>query len=396
MSSDLHLIALNHFANPIDAPGGTRLVELTGRLDRWDTTIIAAGRNLFTREHRSSDRTGAYRTVWTTPYGHNGIARILNWASFAAGATVVGLGTTRPDVVYASSPHLLTGLSGWLLARRYKAPFVLEVRDLWPQVLADTGRLDESSLTYRWVKRLELFLYRRADAVVALTEGVAAHIAESGVGTARIHVIPNGADPADFTPSARREDLRARYGFEGVTFVYAGAHGPANGLDFVLDAAREVSAELPEARFVLVGDGLSKPALQARARRERIDSVTFLDPIPKNEIPDLLAAADVGIHVLADLPLFLYGVSPNKLFDYMAAGLPVLTNTAGEVGDLVKGNDAGVAVTPSDLASGVRQLVEAGEPVRQEWGASGRDFMAANRSRTLMAERLQVLLDELS
>jgi glycosyltransferase involved in cell wall biosynthesis len=424
------LLAMNHFANPLDAPGGTRLIELSERLDGWDTTIIAASRNLFTRSSTRSprrrgrarrttgprrgsapvgtDRPGAphppdYRTVWTTPYTDNGAGRVVNWMSYALVALVVGWRQPRPDVVYASSPHLLTGLSGWVLARARGVPFVLEVRDLWPQILADTGRLSPDSGHYRAVKRLERFLYRRADAIVVLTEGVAREVADTPahrighrrIDPAKIHLIPNGADPADFEIDTPRQALRRRFGFDGVTFVYAGAHGPANGLDFVLEAALELRDDQPDAQFVLVGDGLSKAGLVARAAELGLDNVRFLDPIPKNEIPALLSAADVGVHVLGDLPLFLYGVSPNKLFDYMAAGLPVLTNTAGEVGDLVKGQDAGVVVGPAGLAGGVRQIVAAGEAQRAAWGANGREVMSATRSRSLMAARLQAVLDHL-
>lgn len=389
------VLALNHFANPLDAPGGTRLVELTERLDGWDATIIAASRNLFTRGIQVSDH-ASYKTVWTTPYHDNGWQRLLNWISYAAGAFLLGLVQPRPDVVYASSPHLLTGVSGWALARVRRATFVLEIRDLWPQILADTGRLSAESKTYRRIKRVERFLYERADAIVVLTQGVADAIADEGVDRARLALIPNGADPADFVVTEDREVLRRRFGFDGTTVVYAGAHGPANGLDFVLDAAAELVDERPHVHFVLVGDGLTKAKLQARARSEHLHNVRFMDPIPKNEIPALLAASDVGLHVLSDLPLFLYGVSPNKLFDYMAAGRPVLTNTAGEVGDLVKQNDAGVVVGPAGLASGVRQVDDAGPERRAAWGRNGQAFMAANRSRSLMAARLQALLDRVS
>lgn len=389
------LLALNHFANPYDAPGGTRLLELTERLPGWQTTIVAADRNLFT-QGRQPPPTDSFRTVWTPPYGGNDLTRVLNWVVFAIGAFLTGLRLPRPDVVYASSPHLLTGLAGWGLARLRRVPFVLEIRDLWPQILVDMGRIRDGSLIHRLVRGLELFLYRRADAIVVLALGVAQAIADDGIPVERIHFIPNAADPEDFEPSAPRQELRRRYGFDGVTIIYAGAHGPANGLDFVLDAAADVARDLPEVRFVLVGDGLSKPALMARAALRRLNNVVFLEPVPKQEIPDLLAATDAGLHVLADLPLFLYGVSPNKLFDYMASGLPVLTNTAGEVGEIVKSNDAGIVVEPAQLASGVRQLVAAGAQQRRIWGENGRRYTANERNRSLMAARLEELLDTLS
>lgn len=389
------LLALNHFANPYDAPGGTRLLELTERLEGWDTTIVAANRNLFT-QGRQPPATDTFRTVWTPPYGGNDATRILNWAVFAVGALVTGLRLPRPEVVYASSPHLLTGLAGWAIASIRRARFVLEIRDLWPQILVDMGRIRAGSLTHRLVRGLEQFLYRRADAIVVLAQGAAQAIAEDGVPSERIWFIPNAADPADFEPTASREELRRRYGFDGVTILYAGAHGPANGLDFVLDAAADVARDLPQVRFVLVGDGLAKPALMARAARRRLTNVVFLEAVPKNEVPDLLAATDAGLHVLADLPLFLYGVSPNKLFDYMAAGLPVLTNTAGEVGEIVKGNDAGIVVEPAQLASGVRQLVAAGPERRRRWGRNGRRYAAQERNRSLMAARLGELLEQLT
>jgi glycosyltransferase involved in cell wall biosynthesis len=388
------LLALNHFANPLDAPGGTRLVELADRLEGWQTTIVAADRNLFT-QHRQPSATARYQTVWTPPYGGNDGTRIGNWAVYALGAFLRGLRLERPDVVLASSPHLLTGLAGWALARLRGVPFVLEIRDLWPQILVDTGRLRADSRLHRAVRSLEQFLYRHADAIVVLAVGVAAAITDGGVAPDRLHLVPNAADPEDFVPSVARAELRRRYGFDGFTVLYAGAHGPANGLDLVLDAAAELKDDLPDVRFVLIGDGLSKRALMERAAREGLDNVTFLDAVAKHEIPDLLAASDTGLHVLADLPLFLYGVSPNKLFDYMAAGLPVLTNTGGEVGDMVKDNEAGVLVEPAELASGVRQLVAASDEQRRRWGANGKKFMLGGRTRSQTAARLQAVLDSL-
>jgi glycosyltransferase involved in cell wall biosynthesis len=367
---------------------------LFGRLERWRPLIIAADRNLLTRTATATSEP-MLRLVRTTGYASNGIGRVVNWLSYAAAATVAGIRGPRPTVVYASSPHLFAGLAGWLVATARRSSFVLEVRDLWPAVLVEMGALTERSPLFRVMGGVERFLYRRADALVVLTEGVRDALVASGVPIDKLSVIPNGAEPSDFAVDADRDELRRRFGFGGFVLLYAGAHGPANGLDLVLDAAVEL-ADLPDVRFVLVGDGLTKPTLQAEARRRNLANVTFLDPVAKERMPELLAAADIGLHVLADVPLFRYGVSPNKLYDYMAAGLPVLTNTPGEVAGLVNWADAGLAVAPDALADGVRAMVQAGPEVRQAWSSAGRQFMNEHRSRRMLAARLEALLDEVA
>ena len=241
---------------------------------------------------------------------------------------------------------------------------------------------------------LETFLYRRADHVVYMAEGVHAHVAAQGVPEDRLTFIPNGADSEDFSPSAPREALRGRYGFGGVVAIYTGAHGPANGLDLVLDAAHELEARLPEVRLVLVGDGVDKQRLVERARRESMTNVAFLDPVPKSEIADLLAASDIGVHCLANVTMFRDGVSPNKLFDYMAAGLPVITNTPGVVSAYVNASAGGVAVTPTGLADGIAGLALLDVAERTRIGAAGAAHLRATRSRTAMAVLLQHVLDE--
>lgn len=391
-STRKRLLALNHFANPTDAPGGTRMVELAAHLDEWDTLVVAADRNLFTRRARRVD-TESFRTVPTLPYAANGLARMGNWASYAVSATALGLTRTRPDVVLASSPHLLAGFAGWLLSIRHRCGFVFEVRDLWPEVLADTDRLDRSSRTFRMLRSLEEFLYRRADSIVVLSTGVRDHLMDRGVPSEKVHLVPNGADPADLSPSRGREDTRSGLRWSGVVALYAGAHGPANGLEALLDAAASLSTSHPELLVVLLGDGISKPSLVESAELRSLDNVSFLDPVPKSEMADLLSAADIGVHVLADIPLFRYGVSPNKLFDYLAAGLPVLTNTEGEVAGIVRDAGAGVAVCPSGLGDGLRLMLDAGADQRARWGAAGRAWLAENRSRRHMAALLEHALE---
>ncbi len=387
------VLVLNHFAVPRSSPGGTRHVELFGRLEGWDHVILASNRNLLTREVGVKD--DSIHAVWTTPVAASGPSRILHWASYAVTACAAGL-RQPTDLVYASSPHLLAGLAGWTLAKVKRVPLIIEVRDLWPLVLVDMGQLGASSWLYRALKVLERFLYRQADAVVILAEGNRAAVVADGAQADQVVFLPNGADPADFEVAEDRETLRTRYGMEGVVFLYAGAHGKANGLELVLDAAEEVRATHPEIRFWLVGDGYQKPDLVRSAEARGLINVIFHEPVPKSEMPALLAAADVGLHVLADVPLFRHGVSPNKLFDYMAAGLPVLTNTLGEVGDLVRRARAGVAVESCRIASGAASLAEIDGGLRALQGRNGRAFMVQNRSRTVLAGGLAAVLDEIT
>ena len=387
------VLVFNHFAVPPDEPGGTRHTELFSRLRDWDHLIVAARTNPSTR--RAQPNRPGFRFVPVTPYGGNGVARIANWVSYAFTATGRSLvsGGKRPDLVYASSPHLLAGLAGAVVAAFYRVPFVLEIRDMWPKVLVDMGQLSASSPIYRLLAGLESWLYRRADRIVVLADGVAKSLVETGVPAEKITVIPNAADPAYFETDLTREQARSAYGFEKLTFVYTGAHGPANGLDLLLEAASTISDD--DVEIVLVGDGVSRPALMEQAKALGLTNVRFLDSVAKREIPRLLQAADIGIHCLADVPLFHYGVSPNKVFDYMAAGKPVLTNTPGVVSALVETADAGLAVSPGLLADGISRMTKAGEEQRATWGSNGKRFMSENQSRQAMALRLRELLDEL-
>ncbi len=393
MTEPRRLLVLNQFAAAIGDPGGTRHRELAALLSGWDAIVVTGNRALMSRERRVTDDPHL-RSVWVTAYEGNGPRRILNWASYAVTAFVAGLRMPRPDLIYGSTPHLLTPLVGWMLARIRGVPFVMEVRDLWPDVLLDMGQLTDRSVLYRALRVLEQFLYRHADAIVVLADGSRAHLVDERVPAEKIHVAPNGSDVDFFAAPDTRQNLRARYGFNGTVAVYAGAHGPANGLDLLLDAAREVRGELPELEVVLVGDGVEKPSLVERVRRDRLTNVRFLDPIPKTEMPALLGAADIGVHVLADVPLFRYGVSPNKLFDYMAAGLPVLTNTPGEVAGIVDEAGAGIAVQPNGLADGLRAIARANSDQHGLWGEAGRTYLREHRSREALAGRLERILDD--
>ncbi len=399
--STRHVLVLNHAAVPADEPGGTRHVELFARLGPgWDHRIVASDRNLLSRRRRRV-RTPTFRTVATAPYRESAsLGRLLNWASYAAGATVVGVVGPRPEVVYASSPQPLALVAGLVVARLRRSPLVVEVRDLWPDYMVELGAVRRGGRLHTVLSWLEAALYRRAVVVVALTEGVAARVRERGA--TAVVVLPNGADLDAFDRlddrAAARARWRSRLGLDpgAVVAVYLGNHSPAYGLDRLLDAAEAMEGEAPAVTFLLVGDGTAKAGLEQAARARGLAHVRFADPVPKDEVPALLAAADIGLHVLADVPLFRDGVSPNKLYDYFAAGLPVVTNNPGAVGDLVAGLGAGEAVAPDGLTAGVRRLVAAGPDGRGRAGAAGRGFLEAGHSRAAVAARLRALLDDLA
>jgi len=384
------VLVLNHFAADPSAPGGTRHVEMFSRLRGW-SYLIAVGNHATVYDTPTPSKVG-YLALPTVPFTGNGIDRVANWASYAASAVAHLSVGRRPDVVYASSPHLLAGLAGDVLSSRWRVPLVLEVRDLWPQVLVDMSQMEATSPVYRALESLEAFLYDKADRIVVMAEGTRDYLVAKGVPAATIEFIPNAADPEDFVVETPRADLRERFGFTRRTCVYTGAHGPANGLDLLLDAAVDLTDE--DIDIALVGSGPSKPDLQERSRDLGLDNVRFLDPIPKSDIPSLMAAADIGLHVLADVPLFRYGVSPNKVFDYLASGLPMVTNVPGVLGGtLVTEAGGGIAVEPTGLATGIRELVHADPARLVAMGRAGQEYMRQNRSRTAMAARLQGLLD---
>ena len=390
-----HLLWINHFAVTSEEGGGTRHVELSRELVRrgWRVTLCATDFNYhtrsYTRRNSAEDRrvipqnvSGVdVRWVWSAPYRSNDWRRARNWISFARELLRAQHSLPRPDVVIGSSPQLFAALAGERLAQRWGVPFILEVRDLWPEsLLAAGGRKGPGYVALSAVSR---YLYRRARRVIVLAAGTGKHLALFGVGADRIVHVPNGVD-ASFMVPAERGDR------SGMTLVYAGAHGPANGLDVVLDAARLLKDET-SIRFILVGDGPAKAALEMRSRELGLTNVEFRDQLPKERMPELLAEADAGLMTLRDSPLFAFGVSPNKLFDYFAAGLPVVCNVPGEVAEMVRNAGAGEqAAGPSAqaLADAIRRLAARSPEERRELGRAAREWVVRNHDRPMLAERL--------
>jgi glycosyltransferase involved in cell wall biosynthesis len=381
--------------------GGTRHVELARELVRrgWRVIIHAADINLhqrtYTRRAGPEDRRVIaenvdgveFRWYWTAPYERNDWKRGRNWLSFATEVTRHAHAEGRPDVVIGSSPQPFAALGGWRLAQRLGVPFVLEIRDLWPETLLAAG--SRKGPFYVALAVLMRFLYARARRVIVLAAGTREYLAVSRVAPERLVLIPNGVDLTMFAATERAER-------ETMQFVYAGAHGPLNGLDVLIEAAALV-ADDPRLHFRLVGDGAAKAELQAMAAARKLTNVTFDDPVPKREMTGVLADADVGLMLLKSADLFSFGVSPNKLFDYCAAGLPVVCNVPGEVAALVAEAGAGEQTANGGapaLAAAIRAMAARAPSSRAALGRAARAWVERERDRTILAERLDRVLHE--
>ena len=338
---------------------------------------------------------GAFRVIeFDIPCGNaQGMgARMLAFLRFAARTVPLAL-SGRFDLAIASSTPLtvaLPALAGWRMAR---LPFLFEIRDPWPELpramLRGRG-MREAPLraVLAAMEPLATAACRQARAVIALSDGMAETAIARGADPARVHVVPNGCDLDLFGPHiAPWRPAEARSG--ECLAVYAGAHGVANGLDLLLDAAALLRDER-RLRVLLVGEGAEKPRLMRRAKAERLANVTFLDPLPKTRLAMLLAGSQIGVHLLGPVPAFAEWTSPNKLMDYLAAGLPAVTNVPGRAARLVTEDEpCGIATAPGDaaaLAEAMRGL--AADPARRgAMGQAARAKAVRRWDRRLLAAR---------
>jgi len=292
------------------------------------------------------------------------------------------------DLLFATSTPLTAGIPGIFARWLRRKPFVFEVRDLWPELPRAMGVITNPVLL-RLMDWLEWLSYHSATACIGLSPGIVQGIARRGIDPTAITMIPNGCDLDIFAPSAERAAIDGIAETDLVA-VFTGAHGRANGLDAVLDAAAELRARHREdIRLLFIGDGALKPALVARAREEHLSNCLFLDPLPKVELSRLMSRADVGLMILANVPAFYYGTSPNKFFDYIAAGLPVLNNYPGWLADLIAIHRCGLAVPPENPAAFADALMNLADnpDARAAMGANARALARQEFDRALLADR---------
>jgi len=298
------------------------------------------------------------------------------------------------DVLVASSPTLFAVAAAFAISRQLGAPFVFEVRDLWPAIFVDLGVI-RNRFVIQELERLELFLYRRARAVVTVTRAFADDIARRGIDRAKLHVIPNGVDLEAFRPGPREEALRARLGLaDKLLVLYCGAHGISHALSRILDAATRLQRD-PRIHFLFVGEGAEKDELVGRARVLRLGNVTFKEAVPREEVPALYRAADVCLVPLRAVPLFRSFI-PSKMFEILACGRPILASLAGEAAEILGASGAALVVPPEDvdaLTAAVTRLA-ADPALRATLAGRGRAYVAEHFDRRQLASRYLGILED--
>lgn len=386
---------VHHYALDPSQAGGTRHHALAAALTRagHEVLVIAAGRHYqdgtdpyrydASGESRAEVDGIGFLRVRTAPFAGNSARRVINMASF--GWRVLRSRWLRerpaPTVVVGSSPQPLAAWAALRLARRTGARFVYEIRDLWPETLVAAGALG------RWHPLVLLFgaiegrCIRQAAAIVTLLPAAGEYLVQHGADPARITWVPNGSDldPAPAQPAGHP-----------FRFVYAGAIGHANGLDILIDAAHRLEQRLGPERFEvrIFGAGRERGALEARVGSLGVRSVRFEGAVPKRDVGPRLGEADVLVMILRDSPVFRFGVSPNKLFDYLAVGRPVLFAVRA-ANDPVSEAGAGVWAepTPDAVAAAMDRLMAAGDAERRAMGERGRAYQQRHHRTDQITER---------
>ena len=326
------------------------------------------------------------------------LERIVNYSSFSFSAAITGTFLPRPDLVIATSPQLLVGLSGWWIARCKQVPFIFEVRDLWPESLAAVGASRRGSTFYRALGGIAVFLYRRSDRIVVVSPAFRECLVRDwSLDEANISIVENGVDTQLFSPSAERRELRTALQGEGKFIVsYIGTIGMAHGLETVIAAAQQLQRTYPQILFVVVGEGSEKGKIISNVRARGLTNIRFLDQQAREAIPAYICASDLCLVPLKKSPVF-NTVIPSKLLEFMACARPVIVGVGGLTRQIVEQANAGIAIEPenaSELAQAITQMAATPE-LGTELGKHGRRYILQNFTRAQKARAYLSVMERL-
>lgn len=403
----MRILYIHQYFTTRAGSGGTRSYEFARRWVRagHQVTMITTANEragLSTRGRRISrqDIEGIDLLLIQCPYSNymSFRRRLVAFFAFMIWATWVGIRYVgQVDVVFATSTPLTVGIPGVLLSWWKRAPFVFEIRDLWPEAPIQLGAL-RSPLLIALARGLERFLYHVAKHIVTLSPGMYDALAQTGISKSKLSMIPNCADLDLFQPRGKDPQLLAKYNLQGkFVLTYAGAMGIANGLTTLIKTAKLLQERgESDIHLLLVGDGKERPHLERLASECQLSNITFLPPVSKLELAKLLSLSDVCLTVFASLPV-LETNSPNKFFDSLALGRPVLINFGGWMRDVLERHNAGIAVPsndPEELATKIIQLRSQPE-LLAEMGRNARGLAEREYDRDKLAQQLEEVLSSI-
>ena len=397
----MHILLIHQAFAALSEPGGTRHYEIAVHLveSGHRVTVIASpvsyltGSSSASKKIAEQDELVIHRAYTYTALHKSFIHRVLSFFSFMVSSFIIGLRVGEVDLVWGTSPPIFQGVTAWLLARLKRVPFLFEVRDLWPAFAIAVGVL-QNNIIIKASEWLERFLYHRADQMLVNSPGFIQHIEERGGD--EIVLVPNGADPRMFVPMLDGNQFKKSHQLEDkFVALYAGAHGMSNDLEILLEAAEKL-LDQSEIAIVLLGDGKEKRTLLGKARRLGLHNAIFIPSIPKTQMGEALAAADACVAILKPVELYKT-VYPNKVFDYMAAGRPVILAIDGVIRDVVEAADAGIFVPPGDadsLAAAIRDLA-ANRQEADRLGKNGRKLVEEHFDRRELSKKMAQIMKDL-
>lgn len=393
---------VNHYAiDPRESNSGSRHFSLARRLAElgWSPVIFAAstdhpsGRQRADARQGISERSreGVLFRYLRSPQYTNGFTRVINMLCFSlqllSPAAVRGL--PRPQVIIGSTVHPMAAWAASILARRLAVPFVFEIRDLWPQTLIDMGKFGEQSVPARLMRLLERSLCNRSAGIITLLPFAHEYLARQGVPAEKVFWISNGTDLDEFlnSPPAHNKSFIVKY---------LGSIGKANGVGTILQSFIAAAERDPHMHLEIIGDGPERSELEKVASQtQHGDRVTFRDPVVKRAVPQAISNADALVINILDLDVYRYGVSMNKLFDYAAAGRPIVLASNAR-NNLVAEANAGITVPADDAGALCDALVSMAKSdnaaQRAQWGANARTHVAAHYDYRILGNRLHQLL----
>lgn len=408
-----NLWILNHYAVTPDMSGSTRHYDFAKELVKrgYEVTIFTSSFHysqhkelkLTKNERCRVENIEGVNFVWikTFPYQKNDWRRIVNIVSFTSQVywlcrkiTKITKSIKKPDIIIGSSPHPLAALSAYWLSKYYKAKFLVEIRDLWPQTLIDMKKFKEGNPMIIILRLLEKFLYQKAEKIITLLPLVENYIVSFGVNKKKIAYIPNGVNILNFRIVNQEKIEKYDNNFK---VMYLGAHGIANVLEVILDAACIIQEKgYKNIKFIFIGDGTEKKNLISYANKLRLKNVEFRDFIKKQKIYYVLNEADLLLFNLRKLEVFKYGISSNKLFDYMMAGKPIIFSV-NSGNNPVKEAGCGIFIPPENpemMSEAIIKLYKISPEEREKMGKRGRAYVERYHSISVLTDKLEKVIKE--